>query len=268
MFNSGSIEISSIPAGITIFNGAVNVVSDVVNDNGYAPLVGAPLTIGKGTVIYTTFTGNWTTSPTANSGSFVSLARDNTSSSPQVCGIGSTPDSSADGGNLYLMIANGTGFTTNFFPIVLGTTNTIAARYDVDTATSTLWVNATNEADISPTNVATASDVTAPIAVSLVDLNQNGNTGDLLLDDLKVSVVTKPAITTINVSGGNVQINFTAGVTDSISSFGVLAAPSPTSPFAPASAAISSLGGGAFSATLPASGSQEFYRLMRQPFNF
>jgi len=166
------------------------------------------------------------------------------------------------------MIANGTGFTTNFFPIVLGTTNTIAARYDVDTATSTLWVNATNEADISPTNVATASDVTAPIAVSLVDLNQNGNTGDLLLDDLKVSVVTKPAITTINVSGGNVQINFTAGVTDSISSFGVLAAPSPTSPFAPASAAISSLGGGAFSATLPASGSQEFYRLMRQPFNF
>jgi len=114
------------------------------------------------------------------------------------------------------MIANGTGFTTNFFPIALGIPYSVAARYDVDTATATLWVNATNEADISPTNVATAVDVTGPIAVSLVDLNQNGNTGNLILDNLKVSVVTKPAITAIQVVGGNVQIDFTAGLTDNV----------------------------------------------------
>jgi hypothetical protein len=254
--------------GLNISGNAVDIVSGVVNDNGYAPLAGTPVNTGHGKVIYLTFTGNWSVAPGGNSGAFVSLSGDRSSAAPQVCNIGSTPDSTADGGNLYLMIANGTGFTTNFFPIVLGTAYTIAARYDGDTATATLWINATNETDISPTNIATATDVTAPITVSLVDLNQNGNTGDLVLDDLKVSVVTKPAITAINVSGGNVQINFTAGVSDGTSSFDVLAAPSPTSPFAPASATISSLGGGAFSATLPASGSQEFYRLIRQPFNF
>jgi len=138
----------------------------------------------------------------------------------------------------------------------------------LDTETATLWVNATNEADISATNVATATDVTAPIAVSLVDLNQNGNTGNLILDDLKVSVVTRPAITAIQVIGGNVQIDFTAGLIDGFSSFGVLATPNLDSPFAAANATISSLGGGAFRATLPASGNQGFYRLIRQPFNF
>jgi hypothetical protein len=251
-----------------IFANAVNVVSGVVNDNGYGALVGAPYTPNKGAVIYITFTGNSSVAPTANSGAFVSLANNNTTSSPQVCNIGSTPDSSGDGGNLYLTIANATGFTTNFFPIILGTPYTVAARYDVETATATLWVNATNEADISTTNVATATDVTAPIAVSLVDLNQNGNTGNLILDDLKVSVVTRPAITAIQVISGNMQIDFTAGLIDGVSSFGVLAAPNLNSPFAAANATISSLGGGAFRATLPASGDQGFYRLIRQPFNF
>jgi len=75
-------------------------------------------------------------------------------------------------------------------------------------------------------------------------------------------------MTGIQVAGGSVQIDFTAGATDSISSFGVLATPNLNSPFAPVSAMISSLGGGAFSATLPASGGQEFYRVFRQPFNF
>jgi hypothetical protein len=254
--------------GLDILNDAVDIVSGVVNDNGYATLVGAPYTTGKGSVIYITFTGNWSAAPTANSGAFVSLANNPTTSSPQVCDIGSTPDSTADGGSLYLTIADSTGFTTNFYPIVLNTPYTVAARYDVDTATSTLWINATNEADISPTNIAIATDITAPIPVSLVDLNQNGNTGDLILDDLQVSVVTRPAMTGIQVAGGSVQIDFTAGATDSISSFGVLATPNLNSPFAPVSAMISSLGGGAFSATLPASGGQEFYRVFRQPFNF
>jgi hypothetical protein len=253
--------------GLNVASSAVAINSGVVNDNGYAPLVNAPFTINRGTVIYVTFTGNWTVAPVANSGGFVSLSRDNTTSSPQVCNIGSTPDLSGDGGALNLMIANGTGFATNFFPIVPGTPYTIAARYDVDSATSTLWVNATNEADAAGTNVI-ASDVTAPIAVSLVDLNQNGNTGNLILDDLKVSVVTRPAITAIRLVGGNVQIDFRAGLTDNASSFGLLATADLRSPLAAASATISSLGGGAFRATLPASGNQGFYRLIRQPFSF
>jgi hypothetical protein len=52
------------------------------------------------------------------------------------------------------------------------------------------------------------------------------------------------------------------------SSVAVLAAPNLNSPFAPASATISSLGSGAFSAALPMSGNQEFYRLFRQPLSF
>jgi hypothetical protein len=65
-----------------------------------------------------------------------------------------------------------------------------------------------------------------------------------------------------------VQIDFTAGVTDGVSRFGVLATPNLNGPFAPANATISSLGGGTFRATLPVSGNQGFYRVFRQPFNF
>jgi hypothetical protein len=254
--------------GLNVAGDALNINSGAVNDNGYAPLVSAPFNTGHGKVIYYSFTGNFTIPPPANSGTFISLSGDSVNSAPQLCNIGSAADGNSDGGNLYLTIANGSGVAvTNFYPIVLGTTYFIAARYDVDNGTSTLWVNSTNEADAAGTNVM-ATDITAPIAVSLVDVNQNGNSTDLSLDDLKVSVVTKPVATSVQVAGGYVQINFAASAADSISSFGILGAPNLNSPFTPVNATISSLGGGAFSATLQASGNQGFYRLFRQPFNF
>ncbi|HXI71422.1 MAG TPA: hypothetical protein VNN22_13785 [Verrucomicrobiae bacterium] len=254
------------PVPFNVVSLAANIVSGANNDNAYAVLVGAPYATGSRSVIYITFTGNWVVVPTADSGSFVSLANNNTTSSPQACSIGSTPDIALDG-NLNLRIANGGGYTVYPLDLVPGTPYKIAARYDVDSATATLWIDATNEVDTSVTNI-TATDITAPVAFSLVDLNQNGNTGNLALDDLKVSAVTRPQVNSISIVGSNVQIDFTAGVNDATTDFGVTSTTDLTSPFSDVSATITSLGGGVFRAMLPASGNQSFYRVKRQPFSF
>jgi hypothetical protein len=254
------------PVGLGVAAQAVNIVSGANNDNGYGTLIGAPYALGSRAVIYVSFTGNWVAAPTGNSGSIVSLARDNTISSPQVCDIGSAPDLALDG-NLNLRIANGGGYTVYPMDLIPGTPYRVTARYDVDNATATLWIGATNEADTSVPAVA-ATDLAAPVTVSLVDLNQNGNTGSLGLDNLKVTVVTRPQITNISIVGGNVQIDFAAGAGDATTDFGVTSTTDLSIPFSDVSATISSLGGGVFRATLPVSNNQSFYRLKRQPLSF
>ena len=254
------------PVGLGVLTQAAHIVSGAANDNSYAALVGAPYATGSRSVIYITFTGNWTAAPTANSGSIVALANNSTLSSPQVCLIGSAPDIALDG-NFNLRIGNGGGYTVYPVDLVPGIPYKITARYDVDFATATLWIDATNESDTSVTNI-TANDVTAPVAVSLVDLNQNGNTGTLSLDDLKVSVVIRPQITSISIVGNNVQIDFAAGMGDGTSDFGVTSTTDITIPFSDVSASITSLGGGVFRVTLPVSGSQSYYQVKRQPFGF
>jgi hypothetical protein len=255
------------PVGLKTLSQAAHIVSGAANDNGYGTLVGAPYSPGDRSVIYITFMGTWSAAPSGNSGAIVALANNSTISSPQVCAIGSTPDVLGDGGDLIVRIANGNGYTNYPVGIALNTPHKIIARYDVDTALATLWVDATNEADASVPSI-TASDVATPVAVSLLNLNQNGNTGTLSLDDLKVSVVVRPRIIAITVMANNVQIDFTAGTGDATTDFGVNSTTNLTVPFSAANVTITSLGGNVFRATLPASGSQGFYRVFRQPFSF
>jgi len=106
----------------------------------------------------------------------------------------------------------------------------VFAPRDVDAATATLWIDATNEADVSVPTL-TATDVIIPVAVSLLNLNQNGNIGTLSLDDLTVSVVARPQINAITVSEKNVQIDFTAGAGDATTDFGVNSTTDLTVPF-------------------------------------
>lgn len=77
--------------------------------------------------------------------------------------------------------------------------------------------------------------------------------------------LTAPQITGISVSNGVTRILFTAGASDSTGDFVVLATSSLAAPFAVAqNASISSSGAGSFIASIPVSGSVQFYKIERR----
>jgi hypothetical protein len=259
------------PSGPLLTVGSPGSLDITVNGNGeeaFANLLNGPYTPGHGYVIYTTFQGNWS----AFSGfTWMGLGAYSGAGGFQYAGVGNIPDPAADGG-FNVTVVNGPGGAGVSVPETLepGTTYNIATRYDVDRATATLWINATNEIDPNGTNV-TATDVQAPSQISDITLNQNGAAGNatLTLDDLSVTVVLKPAASSISVAGGNVQIKFTADVNDTASSFIMNSTTNLlTTPFTAVNPTITSLGGGVFKATLPVSASQAFYQLGRRPFAF
>jgi len=236
-------------------------------EEGYANLLGAPYAPGNGYVIYTTFQANWS----AFSGfTWLSLGEFSGVGGFQYAGVGNVPDAALDG-NFNVTIVNGPGGAGVDNPLILvpGTTYNIATRYDVDRAVATLWVNAASEADPLGTNV-TATDIQAPATITDITLNQNGAAGEanLVLNDVTINVVLRPRINSISLVGGSVQIIFTASPSDTASNFGVNSTTDLTIPFTVASPVITSLGGGVFKATLPASGNVGFYEVSRQPFVF
>lgn len=262
---SGSVTLPVGPTGTLDLSGGGNGNNDSAN----AVLLGAPYTPGHGYVIYTTFQANWSSLVAGNG--WLALDPFGDTLNPLIASVGNVPDAAGDGGfNATIDNNSGDAVSTNQATLQLGTTYNIATRYDVDRGTATLWVNATNEADPNGTNV-TATDVTTPEPISDIVVNENGGVGGAWavdLDDLTVTVVSRPAINSISVVGGNVQIVFTAGVNDTPSDFGVNGTANLTIPPGLANPTITPLGGGVFQATLPVSASQGFYQVYRQPFGF
>jgi hypothetical protein len=70
-------------------------------------------------------------------------------------------------------------------------------------------------------------------------------------------------ITGITVSGGTVTIHFTAGSSDTAGGFVLLASSTAQGPCSPAAGAIITGSGGSFQATIPVSGSAQYYRIER-----
>jgi hypothetical protein len=70
-------------------------------------------------------------------------------------------------------------------------------------------------------------------------------------------------ITGITVSAGLVTIHFTAGSSDTAGGFSLLGAPVAQGPYSPAVGAIITGSGGTFQATVPVSGSVQYYRIER-----
>ena len=75
--------------------------------------------------------------------------------------------------------------------------------------------------------------------------------------------VAVPQITRIAVSGGKVTITFTAGSQDVASAFTLMGSPVATGSYSALAAAVTSLGSGAFQATIAQTGPVEFYRIKR-----
>jgi hypothetical protein len=70
-------------------------------------------------------------------------------------------------------------------------------------------------------------------------------------------------ITGITVSGSMITIHFTAGSSDTAGGFVLLASSTAQGPYSPAAGAIITGSGGSFQATIPVSGSAQYYRIER-----
>ena len=73
----------------------------------------------------------------------------------------------------------------------------------------------------------------------------------------------EPVITSIGFSNGVVTIHFTAGSSDTASSFSVLSSPVAVGPYTPATGAVITGSGGSFQATVPSGGQLQFYKVTR-----
>ncbi len=245
-------------------------------DDGAARLVGAPYRPGSGAMLYTTFTATWVdlgavdVLVTNSNGAFVHLANSSSATSSLFAKVATTTNNAPDGSFRLALYDLNNQYQPNAAldipePAPMSGPYTVVVRYDVDSARSLMWVNATSEADPS----ASSQDQTTPENINYVGLRQDLGFGYIYVDDLKITVALKPAITNITQSaGGNIDIYFSTGPGDVPANFGVVRAGSVTGAFTDVSAIIVPAGVNSFKATVAAPGGQGFYRIKRLPMTF
>lgn len=266
-----NVNLMTAPSGLS---GYVRPKSSA--DDGAARLAGAPYRPGAGALLYMSFTATWLdvgagdVLVTNSSGGFVHLANSSSASSTLFAKVATTTNSVADGSFRLALYDLNNLYQANAAvdipePAPSSGPYTVVVRYDVDTAQSTLWVNATTEADPS----AASQDQTTPETISYIGLRQDLGFGYIYIDDLKVVLAIKPTITSISQpASGNVDIYFSTGPGDAPTNFGVVRANGVAGTYGDVSATITSVGVNAFKARVAAPGSQQFYRIKRLPMTF
>jgi hypothetical protein len=239
-----------------------------------APLAGGPLVGNNDWVVYTSFKATWTGVP-QNSGTIVHLYDATTSGTVGLLARVSTSISNSAAGQFRVRIESGENAAPNTnlveFPtdLTVGTTYNIVTKYVVDATKTTLWVNPTDE---SSTHVVSVDNNHTVRPVYDVGLRQGTDTGPVLIDDLKVAVVNKPAITSITPpSGDYVNIGFTGVPGDSPSDFVVVSTTDLATAFADVTSGVTITPlsvPGTFNAQVPASGNQRFYSVRRALLTF
>jgi hypothetical protein len=143
-----------------------------------APLLGAPWTPDSA-ILYASFKVNFSALPLSGGGYFAHY-----NSGTFRCRIFTTTADAAEGA-FRLGIANGGNTANAVFPVdlQLDTDYTVVTRYNIDAATSSLWINPTSESDSS----ATASDSATAVSVSAFSFRQNAGIGTMRIDDVKVA---------------------------------------------------------------------------------
>jgi hypothetical protein len=267
----------------SLFDG-VSKVAHVRPNAGAEDLAGRILaTYGAGSraVLYTRFTatfadltgGNTITNVNGES-PFFRLSFERTATTDFTCFV--AVQDLSDGvtsGEFTFLTANGvpagpfTQWPANFQKPegISSLTKTIITRYDVATAKTTLWLDATTETDPH----IGGSDAQPVTPIGYVGLFQERGNGDIYIDDMTVSLVIKPLITSITPPvGGNLDIDFAAATWDGVGDFIVERAPVVTGPYQNVAASISALGDGSFRATVAAPSPEGYYKVKRTPVAF
>ena len=272
--SAGDVNLVNAPSGASCY-----VRPKASADDGAARLVGSPYRPGTGALLYMTFTASWDDHfglgggdvlVTNSVGAFVHLANNSSATSTLFAKVATTTNGVPDGFFRLALYDVNSLYQADAAvdiaePAPASGPYNIVVRYDVDTAKSTMWVNAASESDPS----ASSQDQAVPENINYIGLRQDLGFGYIYLDDLKVVVAVKPTITSIaQAAGGNVDIYFTTGPGDAPANFGVVRAGSVAGTYGDVSATITAAGGNSFKATVAAPGNLGFYRVKRLPMTF
>lgn len=164
-----------------VTNGALQVTAAQTEDV-CGTLIGAPYLKSSNTVLYAAFKMTVLTLPKAIPDYFAHFGSGSTYRGRIYVGA---PTNAAPG-SLRLYVSNATD--TNAVPagdLFTNAASTVVLRYNVDTATATLWLNPASESDPG----ATAADSTNAISISSFNFRQDSGYGaTMLVDDLKVGL--------------------------------------------------------------------------------
>lgn len=155
-----------------------------------ATLPGGPYAKGKSTVLYASFRVNFVGTPRATPEYFAHFTGGSSLR-------GRIYASSAEtwAGAVRLSVANGSTTNTALpWNLSTNTSYTVVTRYDVDTATTTAWVNPSSESDPGTA----AHDDQAPVTISGYGFRQDSGLGTtVLVDDFRVGLSFAAVASTI-----------------------------------------------------------------------
>jgi len=163
-----------------VTNGKLQVTTDQTEDV-LAPLIGGPYARSNNTVLYASFRMTFMTLPKIAPGLFAHFADGSVLRGRIYAGTSNTIE-----GNFRLFIANGSN-TNTLIPALLSTnaTYTVVTRYDIDAASTTVWLNPTAETDPG----VTATDAQSASPIASYGFRQDSDLGaTLLVDDLRVGL--------------------------------------------------------------------------------
>ena len=213
--NSGGLwaNHSGIFGQMDVLGGVLQVTSSDSEDAS-ARLIGAPYDTSSGTVLYASFTANFSALPSATGDYFAHFR--------EILGafrarIYATTSNSTIGfyrfglANNNANLANGLIHPTE---LSVDTPVLVVVRYDVAAGTSTLWVNPTSEGDVS----ISPTDNISPAPIYSFAFRQSGGVGDLRVDNLLVGLsfdAVMPGLLRLSVArnGNNVEISWPSSAT-------------------------------------------------------
>jgi hypothetical protein len=174
---------SGIPGDCRI-SGNQLVVSGTNFEDVMALLAGAPIARSNSTVLYSSFKADFLSLPKTTPDYFAHFAQSSSSLRGKIFAGLST---NAPAGSFRLFVANSASTAGPELALNLTTNITyqIVSRYNIDTATMTVWVNPAAETDPG----ATGNDVATAAPISYYGFRQDAAVGAVILvDDLKVGL--------------------------------------------------------------------------------
>jgi hypothetical protein len=196
-----------------VLGGVVQLTSSETEDTN-ARLIGAPYNTDGTTMLYASFTANFSALPSATGDYFAHFREVSGTFRARVYAT----TSNTTIGYYRLGLANNNANLANglIHPTELNieTPVLVVVRYNVAAGTSTLWVNPTSETDasISP------SDNIAPAPIYSFAFRQSGGVGDLRVDDLLVGLSFNdvvPGLLRLEIArnGNNIEISWPSTAT-------------------------------------------------------
>jgi hypothetical protein len=182
-----------------VTNGQLQITAEQTEDV-VGSLIGAPYSTGFGTVLYAAFKAKFLTLPNSNPDYFAHFANGSTLRGRIYPFI----PTNAPFGTFRLSIGNAMNSAELPIDLTTNVSYTLITRYNIDTATTTFWVNPTNETDSG----VTAADAQSPATISEYGFRQaSGYDSSILIDDLRVGLSFESVTNALPVTAIPIPLN-------------------------------------------------------------